>query len=80
MVSNPEWVATVSQWKSNIAKWASERDGDSLMKLAIMLDAHAVAGNPVCLKVSVMSCSNAAPVMSYCSRILPEQHCVSRPR
>ncbi|MBZ5486032.1 cyclic nucleotide-binding/CBS domain-containing protein [Halomonas aquamarina] len=46
MVSNPQWVASVSQWKKRIAQWADVRDGDSLMKLAILLDAHAVAGNP----------------------------------
>jgi CBS domain-containing protein len=72
MVSNPEWVATVSQWKSNIAKWASERDGDSLMKLAIMLDAHAVAGNPSLLE-SVREelferCSRDELLLSYFAR------------
>ena len=46
MVSNPQWVASVSQWEKRIAKWARVRDADSLMKLAIMLDAHSVAGNP----------------------------------
>ncbi|WP_075880713.1 putative nucleotidyltransferase substrate binding domain-containing protein [Vreelandella massiliensis] len=50
MVSNPEWVGTVSQWTQRIARWVEVRDGDSLMKLAIMLDAHAVAGNPVLLE------------------------------
>ncbi|WP_404296098.1 putative nucleotidyltransferase substrate binding domain-containing protein [Halomonas sp.] len=49
MVSNPEWVGTVTQWRERIASWASKRDGDSLMKLAIMLDSHAVAGNPALL-------------------------------
>ena len=49
MVSNPEWVGTVSQWRRRIARWIEARDGDSLMKLAIMLDAHAVAGNPALL-------------------------------
>jgi len=49
MVSNPEWVGTVSQWKRRIARWIEARDGDSLMKLAIMLDSHAVAGNPALL-------------------------------
>ncbi|MBE0489240.1 MAG: cyclic nucleotide-binding/CBS domain-containing protein [Halomonas sp.] len=49
MVSNPEWVGTVTQWRERIARWASKRDGDSLMKLAIMLDSHAVAGNPALL-------------------------------
>ena len=50
MVSNPEWVGTVSQWQRRIAQWVEARDGDSLMKLAIMLDAHAVAGNPALLE------------------------------
>lgn len=50
MVSNPEWVGTVSQWQRRIAHWVEVRDGDSLMKLAIMLDAHAVAGNPALLE------------------------------
>jgi len=72
MVSNPEWVATVSQWKGNIAKWARERDGDSLMKLAIMLDAHGVAGNPSLLE-SVRDelferCSGDELLLSYFAR------------
>lgn len=49
MVSNPEWVGTVTQWKQRITRWVETRDGDSLMKLAIMLDSHAVAGNPALL-------------------------------
>src|SRR5690554_2254557 len=49
MVSNPEWVGTVKQWHARIARWSEKRDGDSLMKLAIMLDSHAVAGNPALL-------------------------------
>ncbi|WP_183382950.1 DUF294 nucleotidyltransferase-like domain-containing protein [Halomonas stenophila] len=50
MVSNPDWVGTESQWKRRIARWVEKRDGDSLMKLAIVLDAHAVAGNPSLLE------------------------------
>ncbi|WP_447527827.1 putative nucleotidyltransferase substrate binding domain-containing protein [Vreelandella sp. TE19] len=46
MVSNPEWVGSVAVWQARIARWAERRDGDSLMKLAILLDAQAVAGNP----------------------------------
>ncbi len=49
MVSNPQWVGSVSQWRERIARWVTVRDGDSLMKLAIMLDSHAVAGNPALL-------------------------------
>ncbi|MDN3557340.1 DUF294 nucleotidyltransferase-like domain-containing protein [Halomonas maura] len=50
MVSNPDWVGTESQWQRRIARWVEQRDGDSLMKLAIVLDAHAVAGNPSLLE------------------------------
>ncbi|MCP1314817.1 putative nucleotidyltransferase substrate binding domain-containing protein [Halomonas sp. 707D7] len=46
MVSNPAWVGSVATWCERIEGWARLRDGDSLMKIAIMLDAHAVAGNP----------------------------------
>ncbi|WP_447555346.1 DUF294 nucleotidyltransferase-like domain-containing protein [Vreelandella sp. EE22] len=45
MVSNPEWVGSVATWRQRIGRWAESRDGKSLMKLAIMLDAHPVAGN-----------------------------------
>ncbi|MWJ28748.1 CBS domain-containing protein [Halomonas sp. ZH2S] len=50
MVCNPEWVGTVTQWKHNIAHWVAARDGESLMKLAILLDSHAVAGNAALLE------------------------------
>ncbi|WP_346796215.1 putative nucleotidyltransferase substrate binding domain-containing protein [Halomonas sp. Bachu 37] len=72
MVSNPEWVATESQWKGNIARWASARDGDSLMKLAIMLDSHAVAGNPKLLErvreELFERCSRDEILLSYFAR------------
>lgn len=45
MVSNPEWRGTESEWRKRIAYWAEKRDGDSLMKLVILLDASGVAGN-----------------------------------
>lgn len=72
MVSNPAWVGTVSQWKRNIAKWASARDGDSLMKLAILLDAHSVAGNPGlldCLRDELFECCAGDEILlSYFAR------------
>lgn len=46
MVSNPQWRGTESEWRKRVAYWADKRDGDSLMKLVILLDASAVAGNP----------------------------------
>ncbi|MFG6665976.1 putative nucleotidyltransferase substrate binding domain-containing protein [Halomonas sp. HNIBRBA4712] len=44
MVSNPEWVGSVATWQARIERWADLRDGESLMKLAILLDARPVAG------------------------------------
>lgn len=72
MVSNPEWVGSVSQWRERITRWASRRDGDSLMKLAIMLDSHAVAGNPVLLEqvrqTLFEQCSRDEILLSYFAR------------
>ncbi|SDJ51157.1 putative nucleotidyltransferase substrate binding domain-containing protein [Billgrantia gudaonensis] len=72
MVSNPEWVGTESQWRQRIVKWAATRDGDSLMKLAILLDSHAVAGNPALLDrmrdVLFEQCSRDELLLSYFAR------------
>ncbi|GGW49145.1 DUF294 nucleotidyltransferase-like domain-containing protein [Vreelandella hamiltonii] len=72
MVCNPEWVGTVSTWESNIARWVSARDGDSLMKLAILLDAHGVAGNPALLdrvrEALFARCSHDELLLSYFAR------------
>ncbi len=72
MVSNPEWVGTVSQWQQRIAKWVSARDGDSLMKLAILLDSHGVAGNPTLLDqvrhALFEYCSHDELLLSYFAR------------
>ncbi|MBB3191340.1 DUF294 nucleotidyltransferase-like domain-containing protein [Halomonas cerina] len=72
MVSNPEWVGTESQWRSRITRWVERRDGDSLMKLAIMLDAHAVAGNPALLEGVRRSlfeqCAGDELLLSYFAR------------
>jgi len=45
MVSNPDWTGDASRWRKRVARWADARDGDSLMNLAILLDAKAVAGD-----------------------------------
>ncbi|MCC5883733.1 MAG: cyclic nucleotide-binding/CBS domain-containing protein [Halomonas sp.] len=72
MVNNPQWVGSVSQWCERIARWAEKRDGDSLMKLAIMLDSHAVAGNPALLdrvrKALFEQCSRDEILLSYFAR------------
>ena len=72
MVNNSEWVGSVSQWRERIARWAQKRDGDSLMKLAIMLDSHAVAGNPALLErvreALFEQCSRDEILLSYFAR------------
>ncbi|MDN6180781.1 MAG: DUF294 nucleotidyltransferase-like domain-containing protein [Halomonas subglaciescola] len=72
MVSNPEWVGSVSQWQARIGRWVAARDGDSLMKLAIMLDAHAVAGNASLLarvRATLFEhCANDELLLSYFAR------------
>ncbi|SFT49074.1 DUF294 nucleotidyltransferase-like domain-containing protein [Halomonas saccharevitans] len=72
MVSNPEWVGTESQWRERIAQWAAKRDGESLMRLAIMLDAHAVAGNASLLErlreELFERCSRDEILLSYFAR------------
>ena len=72
MVNNSEWVGSVSQWQERIARWAGKSDGDSLMKLAIMLDSHAVAGNSALLERVRHSlfekCSRDKMLLSYFAR------------
>lgn len=45
MVSNPEWIMTRSEWSQKLHGWVNKCDGDSLMNLAIAMDAKPVAGN-----------------------------------
>ncbi len=45
MVSNPAWVNDETGWRRTISHWAAQRDGSSLMNLAILLDASGAAGN-----------------------------------
>lgn len=72
MVSNPEWVGTERQWRERIAQWAATRDGESLMRLAILLDAHAVAGNASLLErlreELFERCSRDELLLSYFAR------------
>ncbi len=49
MLSNPEWRGTVSEFTSRVRQWLMLPQADSLMNLAIFLDAHTVAGNPALL-------------------------------
>src|SRR5690554_491021 len=72
MVNNPEWVGSVSTWRERIARWAAKCDGESLMKLAILLDSHAVAGNPALLdkvrEALFKHCSHDKMLLSHFAR------------
>ncbi|MEZ9233591.1 DUF294 nucleotidyltransferase-like domain-containing protein [Vibrio amylolyticus] len=45
MVNNPKWVKTQQQWKETISRWIQGAKPEHVMDLAILADAHAVAGN-----------------------------------
>ncbi|NMM77685.1 putative nucleotidyltransferase substrate binding domain-containing protein [Acidovorax sp. SRB_24] len=49
MLSNPEWRGTASEFTRRVRQWLLLPEGDSLMNLAIFLDAHAVAGDAALL-------------------------------
>jgi len=45
MVSNPHWRHSVSEFSQMVRMWSVTASPDSLMELAIFLDAHAVCGD-----------------------------------
>ncbi|MGF1698433.1 DUF294 nucleotidyltransferase-like domain-containing protein [Vibrio lamellibrachiae] len=45
MVNNPKWVKTQQQWKDTVSRWIQGAKPEHVMDLAIIADAHAVAGN-----------------------------------
>ena len=44
MVSNPKWCQTITDFKRTVAHWCKNPSGETLMDLAIFLDARTVAG------------------------------------
>jgi CBS domain-containing protein len=50
MVSNPHWCQSVSSFKQMVPMWSVTGNAESLMELAIFLDAHAVCGDPELLE------------------------------
>lgn len=50
MVCNPYWVQHLGAFTSRMERWANSADGESLMNLAIAVDAKPVAGNPALFK------------------------------
>ncbi|HEY6132579.1 MAG TPA: DUF294 nucleotidyltransferase-like domain-containing protein [Rubrivivax sp.] len=49
MVSNPAWRRSASDFATNVRSWLLRPDPESLMALAIFIDAHAVAGDATLL-------------------------------
>ena len=49
MVSNPDWRGSVHSFGQRVRQWLLAPEADSLMQLAIFLDAHAVAGDEALL-------------------------------
>ena len=45
MVNNPDWVHSQSDWQRTVTRWITKGTAENVMKLAILTDAHAVAGN-----------------------------------
>ncbi|MFC3390078.1 DUF294 nucleotidyltransferase-like domain-containing protein [Aidingimonas halophila] len=72
MVSNPEWRGTLSEWLQRLDRWVERRDGDSLMNLAILLDAHAVSGDSRLLQslreAMFSRCSGNELLLTYFAR------------
>ena len=50
MVSNPHWCQSVSSFKKMVPMWSVTGNAESLMELAIFMDAHAVCGDPELLE------------------------------
>ncbi len=50
MVSNPYWVQHLGDWTERMERWASSAEAESVMNLAITVDAKPVAGNPALFK------------------------------
>ncbi len=45
MVTNPDWVMTVSEWRQRIDGWIRRADGDAMLDLTVFSDARPVTGN-----------------------------------
>lgn len=45
MVTNPDWVMTVSQWQQRIDGWIRRAGGDDMLDLTVFSDARPVTGN-----------------------------------
>ena len=46
MVSNPEWAKPLAAYRLELRRWIAQPTGEALLRLAILYDATAVAGDP----------------------------------
>ena len=74
MVSNPDRRGTVSSFSQRVRQWLLQPEGDSLMQLAIFLDAHAVAGEATLLatvreRVMALATDNDAMLARFAAAI-----------
>ena len=66
MLSNPQWRKSASDFGQMTRQWLMLPDGDSLMNLAIFMDAHTVCGDSRLLdevRRGLMSLANGSDVM-----------------
>jgi len=66
MVNNPEWVKTQAEWQQTLTQWVRKAQPEHVMKLAIMADAHAVAGNTQLLE----------PLQQHLSLLMADQELI----
>ncbi|MDE1315233.1 DUF294 nucleotidyltransferase-like domain-containing protein [Vibrio aestuarianus] len=66
MVNNPKWVKSQSEWKQTLTHWVKAAKPEQVMDIAIMADAHAVAGNTTLL----------APIKQHLSHLMAGQELI----
>lgn len=66
MVNNPKWVKSQSQWKQTLSSWVKAANPEQVMDIAIMADAHAIAGNKTLLK----------PIKQHLSQLMAGQELI----
>lgn len=66
MVNNPKWVKSQTAWKHTLTEWVKAASPERVMDIAIMADAHAVAGNTDLL----------APVKAHLHQLMADQELI----
>lgn len=74
MVSNPQWCMSAAAFGETVRRWLIMPSADTLMALAIFMDAHAVAGDPALLaqvrgELFRLACDNDAMLARFAAAI-----------